>query len=56
MDALDLAYRSIRAGARGVDMGRNIWQSKNAVGMIRAIRAIVHESASVKEAAKYLKG
>jgi putative autoinducer-2 (AI-2) aldolase len=37
-------------------MGRNIWQSKNAVGMIRAIRAIVHESASVKEAAKYLKG
>jgi putative autoinducer-2 (AI-2) aldolase len=56
MDALDLAYRSIRDGARGVDMGRNIWQSKNAVGMIRAIRAIVHESASVKEAAKYLKG
>jgi putative autoinducer-2 (AI-2) aldolase len=36
-------------------MGRNIWQSDNAVGMMKAIRAIVHENASVKEAAKVLK-
>ena len=56
MDALNLAYRSIQAGAKGVDMGRNIWQSRNAVGMLRAIRSIVHDGASVKEAAKHLKG
>lgn len=55
MDAINLAYRAIQAGAKGVDMGRNIWQSKNAVGMIKAIRAIVHEGASVKEAARHLR-
>lgn len=55
MDALNLAYEAIQAGARGVDMGRNIWQSDNAVGMIKAIRSIVHEGSSPKEAAKLLK-
>lgn len=55
LDALKLAHSAIRQGARGVDMGRNIWQSKNAVGMIKAIRRIVHEGASVKEAAASLK-
>src|SRR6266480_3037863 len=38
LDALDLAYEAIQEGARGVDMGRNIWQSSNPVGMIRGIR------------------
>ena len=55
MDVLNLAYDAIHSGARGVDMGRNIWQSDNAVGMIKAIRSIVHESASVKTASKFLK-
>ena len=31
-------------------MGRNIWQSEHPVAMIRAIRAIVHDKATVKEA------
>jgi len=56
MDALELAEEAIAAGAVGVDMGRNIWQSSNSVGMIRAIRAIVHERATAKEAHEaYLK-
>jgi putative autoinducer-2 (AI-2) aldolase len=55
MDALRLAHDAMRAGAKGVDMGRNIWQSPDAVGMIKAIRAIVHDGASVKEASKHLK-
>lgn len=54
MDALNLAYEAIHSGARGVDMGRNIWQSDNAVGMIKAIRSIVHEGASVNAAARIL--
>jgi len=49
-DALELAYNSIKGGAVGVDMGRNIWQSKNPVPMIRAVRAIVHGNANVDEA------
>jgi putative autoinducer-2 (AI-2) aldolase len=49
-DAIALASKAIRAGARGVDMGRNIFQSDCPVGMIRAVRAVVHENASVEEA------
>ncbi|MFA5146918.1 MAG: 3-hydroxy-5-phosphonooxypentane-2,4-dione thiolase [Candidatus Omnitrophota bacterium] len=54
LDALKLAHAAVREGAAGVDMGRNIWQSENAVGMIKAIRAIVHGHKSVKEAARVL--
>lgn len=50
IDALKLAYDAIHRGAVGVDMGRNIWQSDWPVAMIRAVRAIVHEGASIKQA------
>jgi len=49
LDALQLTYDALQAGAVGVDMGRNIWQSDYPVSMIKAVRAIVHENASVKE-------
>ncbi|MBU1175457.1 MAG: 3-hydroxy-5-phosphonooxypentane-2,4-dione thiolase [Alphaproteobacteria bacterium] len=42
-DALEMAYRSIDAGAAGVDMGRNIFQSDDPVAMIQAVRAVVHD-------------
>jgi putative autoinducer-2 (AI-2) aldolase len=48
-EAIALAAKAIRAGARGVDMGRNIFQSDCPVGMIRAVRAVVHENADVEE-------
>ena len=50
LDALKLTYDAIQAGASGVDMGRNIWQSDYPVAMIKAVRAIVHQNVSVKEA------
>jgi putative autoinducer-2 (AI-2) aldolase len=49
-EAIELARKAIRAGAKGVDMGRNIFQSDCPVGMIRAVRAVVHEGAEVEEA------
>jgi putative autoinducer-2 (AI-2) aldolase len=54
-DALELAHNAIRDGASGVDMGRNIFQSKDPVGMIKAVRSIVHEKASPKKAYETLK-
>ena len=48
-DAFELAFNALNEGAVGVDMGRNIWQNSNPVGMIRAIRAIVHENATIRE-------
>jgi putative autoinducer-2 (AI-2) aldolase len=52
MEALELTYNAVTHGAVGVDMGRNIFQSDSPVGMIRAVRAIVHENLSVKDAYK----
>lgn len=49
-DALQMTFNAIKEGASGVDMGRNIFQSDNPVGMIKAIRAVVHKGASVDEA------
>ncbi|MBI2075975.1 MAG: 3-hydroxy-5-phosphonooxypentane-2,4-dione thiolase [Candidatus Aenigmarchaeota archaeon] len=49
-DVLQLTCDAITNGAAGVDMGRNIWQNDNPVAMIKAIRAVVHENASVNEA------
>ncbi len=49
-DALKMAKNAIDAGAVGVDMGRNIFQSDKPIGMIQAVRAIVHKNASVEEA------
>jgi putative autoinducer-2 (AI-2) aldolase len=49
-DALELAHNAIADGAVGVDMGRNIFQSSNPVGMIRAVGAVVHDGMSAAEA------
>jgi len=48
--ALELTHHAIEEGAKGIDMGRNIWQSEHPVAMLRALRAIVHEDATVREA------
>jgi putative autoinducer-2 (AI-2) aldolase len=50
--ALKMARNAIDAAAVGVDMGRNIFQSDNPVGMMQAVKAIVHEGASVDKAFK----
>jgi len=49
-DALTLAHNAVSAGAVGVDMGRNIFQSKWPVQMIRAVRTIVHDGKTDAEA------
>jgi len=49
-DALQMAYDAIQAGAIGVDMGRNIFQSSKPIGMMKAVNAIVHKKATPKEA------
>jgi putative autoinducer-2 (AI-2) aldolase len=49
-DALTLTRNAIQGGAKGVDMGRNIFRSEDPVAMIKAVRAIVHKNASVDEA------
>lgn len=49
-EALQLTFDAVQKGATGVDMGRNIFQSESPVAMIRSVRQIVHENATVDEA------
>lgn len=49
-EALQMAHDAVSAGASGVDMGRNIFQSESPVAMIQAVRAVVHDKAGVDEA------
>jgi class I fructose-bisphosphate aldolase len=53
---LERTVRLIAAGCRGVVYGRNIFQHKDPVAMIRAIHAIVHGSADLAEARSILLG
>ncbi len=46
----DFVYDGLQAGAIGVNLGRNIWQTENPVASIKAIRAIIHEGYTAKEA------
>jgi putative autoinducer-2 (AI-2) aldolase len=50
LDALTMAHRAVSEGAAGVDMGRNIFQSDNPIGMMRAVAAVVHEGKAPGEA------
>jgi len=52
-EALQMARDAINQGASGVDMGRNIFQSDSPVAMIGAVRKVVHDNISVKEAYQY---
>jgi putative autoinducer-2 (AI-2) aldolase len=49
-EALQMARDAVAKGAAGVDMGRNIFQSSNPVGMIRAVQAVVHGGSDVEKA------
>lgn len=49
-EVFEFVYSGLQQGAIGVNLGRNIWQSKNPVASIRAIRAIIHENYTAKEA------
>ncbi|HBQ28967.1 MAG TPA: 3-hydroxy-5-phosphonooxypentane-2,4-dione thiolase [Desulfotomaculum sp.] len=50
LEVFQFVYDGMQKGSIGVNLGRNIWQNDFPVAMIKAIRAIVHEKASPKEA------
>jgi putative autoinducer-2 (AI-2) aldolase len=53
LEALTMAYNAIDQGAAGVDMGRNIFQSDHPIAMLQAVRKVVHEKVTPKEALEY---
>ena len=50
LEAFEFIYDGIQNGAIGVNLGRNIWQNDFPVSMIKAIRSIIHQNATPKQA------
>jgi len=50
LEVMEFVHDGIQKGAIGVNLGRNVWQNKHPVAMMRALRAIIHDGASPKEA------
>jgi 3-hydroxy-5-phosphonooxypentane-2,4-dione thiolase len=55
LEALTMAYNAIQQGACGVDMGRNIFQSDAPEAMMLAVRKVVHENMTPKDAFDFYK-
>ncbi len=53
-EVLEMVKGAMEAGARGISIGRNIFQAKDRVKMVRALVHIVHKGGSVEEAMKIL--
>jgi len=49
-EVLEFVHDGMQKGAVGINLGRNVWQNPHAVAMAKALRAIVHDNVSVKEA------
>ncbi|MEM1994236.1 MAG: 3-hydroxy-5-phosphonooxypentane-2,4-dione thiolase [Nitrososphaerales archaeon] len=50
LEVFEWVYDALQKGAIGVNLGRNIWQHDHPVAMIKALRALIHENYTPKEA------
>ena len=50
LEVFEFVHDGMQKGAVGVNLGRNVWQNDYPVAMIKALRAIIHENATPKEA------
>ena len=50
LEVMEFVYDGIRNGAIGLNLGRNVWQNPHPVAMMRALRAVIHENRTAKEA------
>jgi len=53
-DILQMTYDSLKAGGKGLSIGRNVFQHENPTQMIKALTSIVHHGASVEQATSTL--
>ena len=49
-EVFEFVHDGLQTGAIGLNLGRNVWQNEYPVAMVKALRALIHENASVKEA------
>lgn len=50
LEVLEFVHDGMSKGAVGINLGRNVWQSPHPVAIAKALKAIIHENATVKQA------
>jgi len=50
LEVLEFVHDGMQKGAIGINLGRNVWQNPHPVAMAKALRAIVHDNATAKQA------
>jgi len=50
LEVFEFVHDGLEKGAVGVNLGRNIWQNEHPVAAIKALRAVIHDNATPKEA------
>ncbi len=50
LEVLQFVYDGMQRGAIGVNLGRNVWQNEHPAAVARALRAVIHENATPKQA------
>lgn len=56
LEVFQFVHDGIKRGAIGVNLGRNVWQSPHPVAVAKALWAIIHGKATVKEADELYRG
>ncbi len=56
IEVMEFVHDGMQRGAVGVNLGRNVWQNQYPVPMAKALRAIIHDGANVKEANEIFEG
>jgi putative autoinducer-2 (AI-2) aldolase len=54
LDTLKMIDGALQGGARGIVMGRNVWQSPHPTALLSAVYGLIHENMNVKEASELL--
>jgi putative autoinducer-2 (AI-2) aldolase len=54
LDTLKMVGGALTGGARGIVMGRNIWQNPRPAQLLEVIWRMIHQGLSVEEAAQVL--
>lgn len=54
LDTLKMIHGALQDGAKGIVMGRNVWQSPHPAALLSAVYGLIHQNMSVKEASDLL--
>jgi putative autoinducer-2 (AI-2) aldolase len=55
LEVMEFVHDGIQRGAIGINLGRNVWQNRHPVAMMKSLRAIIHKKATPKQAYELFK-